>query len=74
MKTILNQQERLKSIESNLSNAWKISKKEGKDWGLGRQTQWRAHQEQMDAEIYELKIDLQSMVDRLRVKECHLFS
>ena len=28
----------------------------------------------MDAEIYEMKIDLQSMVDRLRVKECHLFS
>ena len=26
----------------------------------------------MDAEIYELKTDLQSMVDRLKVKECQL--
>ena len=36
MKTILSQQEHLKPIESKLSNAF--SKKEGKNWALGRQT------------------------------------
>ena len=84
-KTILSQQEHLKSLEDKLSNAWKTSKDEKQrkkvqvegleDKLNDARTKNKALEKKigkLDAEIYELKTDLQSIVDRLRVKACQL--
>ena len=64
-------------MESKLSKAWKTNKNEKQRKQLQVEG-LEAHQEQsfggggLDAEIYELKTDLQSMVDHLKLKECQL--
>ena len=72
-------------MESKVSNAWKTSKDkkqrrreqvEGLEGKIkGARTQNKALEKKigkMDAEIYELKTDLQSMIVRLRIKDCQI--
>ena len=84
-KIILRQQEYIKSLECKLSNAWQTSKDEKQrkkvqvegleDKLNDARTKNKALEKKigkLDAEIYELKTDLQSKLDRFRVKACQL--
>ena len=74
-----------KSLEIKLSNAWKLVRIKSserryrlrnlEDKFNDARTKNTALEKKIgkkDAQIYELKTDLQSMVDRLKVKECQL--